>query len=210
MILPYFEKYFVTAIGTDSGKTIVSAILTQALQADYWKPIQCGTPKDTDTIKSLINNGHCMLHHEVHFLKAPMSPHAAAKLEHVEIKLTDFKLPFTESNCLIIEGAGGVLVPLNDHDFVIDLAQQFDSPLILVCNIYLGSINHSLLTINEIKRRGLKVKGIIFNGVENLETENYILQYSGYRCLLKLRPAEVVNPTFVQQQAIKLFENWNE
>ena len=210
MILPYFEKYFVTAIGTDSGKTVVSAILTQALQADYWKPIQCGAPKDSDTIKSLINNGYCMVHPEGHFLQAPMSPHAAAKLEQMEIQLTDFQLPFTESNCLIIEGAGGVMVPLNKTDFVIDLAQYFNSPLVLVCNIYLGSINHSLLTINEIKRRGLMVKGIIFNGKENLETEAYILEYSGYRCLLKLRPVDVVDQTFIQQQAIKLFENWNE
>lgn len=210
MILPYFEKYFVTAIGTDSGKTVVSAILTQALQADYWKPIQCGTPTDSETVTSLINNMHCMIHPETYFLKNPLSPHAAAKLEDIQIKLSDINLPFTESNCLIIEGAGGMLVPLNDKDFVIDIAVKFDAPIILVCNIYLGSINHSLLTINEIKRRGLKVKGIIFNGPENIESENYILQYSGYKCLLKLRPVKKIDSEYIQSQAIKLFENWDD
>ena len=210
MTLPYFEKYFVTAIGTDSGKTVVSAILTQALQADYWKPVQCGTPTDAETVAKLINNMHCVIHPETYLLQHPMSPHAAAKLEGVEIKLSEIKLPYTESNCLIIEGAGGVLVPLNEKDFVIDIAAQFDAPIILVCNIYLGSINHSLLTINEIKRRGLKVKGIVFNGPENTETENYILAYSGFKCLLKLRPVEIVDSEYVQANAIKLFENWDE
>lgn len=210
MILPYFEKYFVTAIGTDSGKTVVSAILTQALQADYWKPIQCGTPTDSDTIRQLINNGHCIIHPEAYLLAAPMSPHAAAKLEHKTIQLSDIKLPFTEANCLVIEGAGGILVPLNEKDFVIDLAALFKAPIVLVCNIYLGSINHSILTINEIKRRGLAVKGIVFNGEENLETENFILQYSGYKCLLKLRLVEKVTQEYIQLQAIKLFEHWDE
>ncbi len=210
MTLSYFEKYFVTAIGTDSGKTVVSAILTQALQADYWKPVQCGTPTDSNTVAKLINNMHCVIHPEAYLLPHPMSPHAAAKLAGVAIKLAEIKLPYTESNCLIIEGAGGAMVPLNDQDFVIDIAAQFDAPIVLVCNIYLGSINHSLLTINEIKRRGLKVKGIVFNGEENIETENYILNYSGYKCLLKLRPATTVDSEYIQANAIKLFENWDE
>ncbi|TAH27752.1 MAG: dethiobiotin synthase [Cytophagales bacterium] len=204
------EKYFVTAIGTDSGKTVVSAILTQALQADYWKPVQCGSPKDADTILELTNSGYSLIHPEAYFLKAPMSPHAAAKLEDIRIDIDKINIPDTQSNRLVIEGAGGVLVPLNEQHFVIDLVAKFDAPLVLVCNLYLGSINHSLLTINEIKRRGLKVKGIIFNGEENLQSESFILDYSGYKCLLRLRPTAKVNQEFIQQQAIQLFQNWDE
>lgn len=206
-----YNKYFVTAIGTDSGKTVVSAILTQALQADYWKPVQCGLPRDTDTVGTLINNGHCMLHPEAYLLSHPMSPHAAAALENTVIDLKKIVLPIIEDNPnLVIEGAGGLLVPLNDTDFVIDIAQNLGAQIILVCNLYLGSINHSILSINELKRRNLVVKGIIFNGEENQASEDYILQYSGYKCLLRLRPTAAVNQDFIQINAIKLFDNWND
>jgi dethiobiotin synthetase len=204
------ERYFVTAIGTDSGKTLVSAILVQAFQADYWKPVQAGYPTDSDTVSKLINNKHCIVHPEAYLLKHPMSPHAAAKLEHIEIEISNIKAPYTESPTLVIEGAGGVLVPLNNSHFVIDLAHHLDATIILVCNLYLGSINHSLLTIQEIKSRGLRVKGIVFNGPENTESENYILQFSGYPCLLRIPPCnEAPNQEFVQKMAIKLFENWS-
>jgi dethiobiotin synthetase len=200
--------YFVTAIHTDSGKTLVSAILTYALQADYWKPVQCGFPRDLDTVKSLVTNKHCLFFEEAYLLKEPMSPHAAAKLENVTIDLNKIEKPDNEDHTLIIEGAGGVMVPLNDKDFVIDLAAKLNAEIILVSNNYLGSINHTLLTVNEIKRRGLTVKGIIFNGPENKETEKFILNYSGYKCLLKIKPEEVINDEVIGKYAVQLFQNW--
>lgn len=203
-------KYFVTGIDTDSGKTVISAILTHALQADYWKPIQCGTEsRDVDTVRKLVNNDHCLFFKETYMFKTPASPHAAAKAEGEEIDLDRILLPDNEGNTLIIEGAGGVLVPLNKKAFVIDIAQKFDAEIILVSDIYLGSINHTLLTINELKRRELKVKGIIFNGPENKETEDYILDYSGYPCLLKVRPEKEITQEVVTHYSIKLFETWN-
>jgi dethiobiotin synthetase len=203
--------YFVTSIHTDSGKTLVSAILTEALQADYWKPVQCGLKdRDTKTVEALINNGHSMLHEEAYLLKEPMSPHAAAKREGKEIKLSEIHLPADHGHHMIIEGAGGILVPLNDRDNVIDIAAKFNAELILVSNNYLGSINHTLLTVNEIQRRGLKVKGIIFNGEENAETESIILKRSGYKCLLKIRPEKTIDQETITKYAIKLFENWDE
>ncbi len=204
-------NYFITAIHTDSGKTLVSAILTHALQADYWKPIQSGDEnRDTDVVRSLVNNTHCLCHDEAYLFKTPVSPHAAAKIEGIEIDLSRILLPESDNPNMIIEGAGGILVPLNDKDFVIDLVQKFDAEVVLVSNIYLGSINHTLLTINELKRRQLKVKGIIFNGPENKETEYIILKYSGYRCLLNIRPEKEINQEIVTRYAIKLFENWDE
>jgi dethiobiotin synthetase len=203
--------YFVTSIHTDSGKTLVSAILAEALQADYWKPVQCGMEdRDLRTVKQLVDNSHCMFFEESYLFKAPLSPHAAAMLEGREVKLADIILPSSDGDDLIIEGAGGVLVPLNDHEFVIDIAEKFKAEVILVSNIYLGSINHTLLTVNEIKRRGLKVKGIIFNGPANPQSEEIILKHSGYRCLLRIGPEEKIDHATIMKYSIKLFENWDD
>jgi dethiobiotin synthetase len=202
-------KYFVTAIHTDSGKTLVSTILTQALQADYWKPVQAGFPRDLETVKSLIYNKHCLFFEETYLLKEAMSPHAAAGKEGIRIDIDKIVAPDNDDNDLIIEGAGGVLVPLNDKDFVIDLIKKLDAEIILVSNIYLGSINHTLLTINEIKRRNIPVKGIIFNGPENKDTEDFILNYSGYKCLLRIRPEEKITEEVITKYSVKLFENWD-
>ncbi|MFN3403042.1 MAG: dethiobiotin synthase [Cytophagaceae bacterium] len=203
------KKYFVTAIHTDSGKTLVSAILTQALQADYWKPVQTGSDyRDADTVKRLLNNNHSIIHDEAYLLKAPKSPHAAAAMEGKLIDIDNITLPITDGNNLVIEGAGGVLVPLNDKHFVIDLAEKFDAEVILVSNIYLGSINHTLLTIQELKRRNAKVKGIIFNGERDKYTEDIILKHSGYKCLLRIDKEESISEVEVTKYAIKLFDNW--
>lgn len=192
--------YFVTAIGTDSGKTVVSAILTEALKADYWKPVQSGMVDiDRETVQRLVSNTKSKFHPERYLLKTPVSPHAAARIDGVEINLEDFELPQTE-NHLVIEGAGGVLVPLNDKgDMVIDLALKFNAEVVLVSNIYLGSINHTLLTINELKRRGVKVKGIVFNGVSNPETEKYILEYSKLPCLMHIEPQKVLDNNVIER-----------
>ena len=202
-------NYFVTAIGTDSGKTLVSSILVEALKADYWKPVQAGFPTDTDTVKGLVSNSISNIHQEAHLLKMPASPHAAAKYEHLGIQMSDFVLPET-SNDLIIEGAGGVLVPLNDENFVIDIAKQFETPVILVANLYLGSINHTLLTIDYLKRHRIPVKGIIFNGDANEESERIIEHHAGYKVLLRLPKLGLVNKTVVQYWADELMLNWYE
>ncbi len=202
--------YFVTAIHTNSGKTLVSAILTKALQADYWKPVQTGSEeRDSEKVEYLINNNHSLIYDESYLLKAPLSPHAASKLESIKIDLDNILLPETNGHDLIIEGAGGLLTPLNDKHFIIDIAEKFNAEIILVSDIYLGSINHTILTINELKRRKLNVRGIIFNGLENIETEEYILAYSGYQCLLKIRPEKIIDDETVSKYAIKLFETWH-
>lgn len=199
-------NYFITAIDTDSGKTLVSAIVTEAIKADYWKPVQSGEPRDTDTVQKLISNLETKFHSEAYFLQIPASPHASAKAENVEIELDKIQLPQTD-NDLVIEGAGGILVPLNDENFVIEIAEKIDCEIILVSNIYLGNINHTLLTINELKRRGVKVKGIIFNGESNPETERIILHHSQYKCLLRIKPESEVTPEIVQKYAQVLIEN---
>jgi dethiobiotin synthetase len=203
-------NYFVTAIGTDSGKTIVSAIITEALQADYWKPIQSGTlSRDSLKVESLLTNDYSLIHPEQYLLQTPVSPHLAAKIEGINIHLSDLQLPVT-SNQLVIEGAGGVLAPINEEgDFIIDLVPLLKAEIILVINNYLGSINHSILTINEIKRRNLKVKGIIFNGESNPASEAFILKYSQYPCLLHIDQHETFTSDELRLYAVKLMYQWN-
>lgn len=202
-------NYFVTAIGTDSGKTLVSAILTEALKADYWKPIQSGQPRDTDAVKELVSNDITRFHPETHLFKIPVSPHAAAKYEHLTIQLDDFVLPET-TNEIVIEGAGGILVPINDNDFVIDVAKELGCPVILVANLYLGSINHTLLTVDYLKRNQIPVKGIIFNGEPNIESETIIEKHSGFKVLLRLPKLSMINKEIIKYWADELLLNWYE
>lgn len=172
-------KYFITGIGTGIGKTLISAIVTEKLQADYWKPIQSGDLDTSDslTIGSLITNTKTVIHTESYRLTQPLSPHLSARLDGIEINLNQINMPETENN-LIIEGAGGLMVPLNEHELIIDLIKKLNVEVILVSQNYLGSINHTLLSLNLLKQYDIPVKGIIFNGDENAETERYILQYS--------------------------------
>jgi dethiobiotin synthetase len=201
-------NYFVTGIDTDSGKTLVSAILCEALSADYWKPVQAGLPLDRDTVKSLISDPAITLHDEQFFLKFPASPHAAAKLEDISIELESFTLPKTDKT-LVIEGAGGCLVPLNNENFVIDLAERFQSQIVLVADLYLGSINHTLLTVSELRRRKLPVKGIVFNGERNPQSEEIILQHADMRCLLRIEKEKEITKDIVRYYADKLMTSWN-
>ena len=169
------KKYFITGISTDVGKTIASAILVEALQADYWKPIQAGELTNTDKhkVEKLVSNTKSKFHPSNFDLQTPMSPHAAAEIDGVQIKLSDIKEPKIK-NHLVIEGAGGLLVPINDKQTVLDIIKP-DYKIIVVSRHYLGSINHTLLTVNLLKERGFDVS-IIFSGNEHKTTEAIILK----------------------------------
>lgn len=174
------SSYFVTGIGTGIGKTLVSAILVRKLKASYWKPIQAGNLErtDSDIVCELASYNYTpKIIREAYLLKNPMSPHAAAQLDNVRIDLNTITLPHSDSP-LIIEGAGGALVPLNDHHLVINLIEKFAIPVIIVSRFYLGSINHTLLTVEAFKSRNLAIAGIIFNGVPNPDSEEAILKFS--------------------------------
>jgi dethiobiotin synthetase len=192
------RKLFVTGIGTDVGKTVVAAILTEALEADYWKPVQAGDLDNSDTmkVKALVSNSNTMFHSESYRLTEPMSPHAAAEIDKVSIDLNALEVPET-NNTLIIEGAGGLMVPLNDDDLIIDLIARLDAEVILVSQNYLGSINHTILSIEVLQKRGLRVMGIIFNGEKNQATESYILNYSKLNCLGRVNQHEGINKEVV-------------
>ena len=191
-------NYFITGIGTNIGKTVVSAILTEALEADYWKPVQAGDLENSDTnkVKNLVSNKKSVFHKEAYCLNQPMSPHAAAKMDGIEINLNEIKLP-TTNNKLIIEGAGGLMVPLNDNTLIIDLIEKIPAEVILISQNYLGSINHTLLSIESLQARNINIKGIIFNGEENTDSEQFILSHTKVNCLGRIKQHAVVNKEVV-------------
>lgn len=194
-------KYIIAGIGTEIGKTFISSILTEALQADYWKPIQSGALDftDTDTVRSLISNNKTVFHPEAYRLNQPMSPHAAAAIDGIKIELSKFELPQT-NNHLIIELAGGIMVPLNDGETNLDLLKKLNIPVILVSKHYLGSINHTLLSVEILKLNNIPLKGIIFNGEQHKSSEDFILNYT------KLLPIGSVNfETTINKNIVKTY-----
>jgi dethiobiotin synthetase len=172
------QQIFVTGISTEVGKTIASAIITEALEADYWKPVQAGDLDHSDSHKvaELISNSKTKIHKCSYELQTPMSPHAAADIDGIQINIRKIVLPETD-NHLVIEGAGGLLVPLNQNDTILDLIKP-NYKVVVVSRHYLGSINHSLLTINLLKQKGYDVS-ILFSGNEHPTTEKIILDKTG-------------------------------
>jgi len=170
------QRYFITGIGTEVGKTMASAIITEALEADYWKPIQAGDLlfTDTDKVQALVLN---------------------TKTQIVTPKSTNPKL--------VVEGAGGLLVPINDTETILDLIQPTDK-IVLVSRHYLGSINHTLLSIELLKNKGFQHIGILFNGEENNTTEDIIKKMSNVTILGRIEELPSVSPEDISKQAKKL------
>lgn len=199
------KKYFITGISTEVGKTIASAIVTEALEADYWKPIQSGDLhySDTDKVKGLISNSKSVFHSNSYALETPMSPHASAEIDGIQINLKEIKEPETK-NHLVIEGAGGLLVPLNDTDTILDLIQS-NHKVIVVSRHYLGSINHTLLTVNLLKEKGFDVS-IIFSGNEHPTTESIIAKMTQVPILGRIDDEPYFDQNVIKEYAEKFKE----
>ena len=195
------NSYFVTGIGTDVGKTLVSSIVVEALKADYWKPVQSGDLEysDTDKVKALVTYPNSSYFENSYALKTPMSPHAAAKIDDVSIDITKIRRPVTSNN-LVIEGAGGLLVPLNSDDTIADLIHP-DDKIIMVSRHYLGSINHTLLSIDYLKRKGFENIGIIFSGHHHPTTEEIILSKTKVRLIGRVEEEKKITPKLISTYA---------
>lgn len=201
------STYFITGISTEVGKTVASAIVTEALEADYWKPVQAGELDHSDThkIKQLVSNDISQYHDNSYALHTPMSPHAAAAIDGIEIQLSKIKRPKTK-NKLVIEGAGGLLVPLNDTDTIIDLIQPTDK-IIIVSRHYLGSINHTLLTVEALKSRNLAIAGIIFSGDEHPTTEAIITKMAQAPVIGRINEEPYIDERVVSEYAALFNDN---
>ncbi len=203
------KRIFVTGISTDVGKTITSAIIVEALEADYWKPVQAGelTYTDSHRVRDLISNGKTKIHKSSYELKAPMSPHAAAQMDGITIDRTKIQEPQT-NNHLVIEGAGGLLVPLNDEDTILDIIMP-NYKVIVVARHYLGSINHTLLTVNWLNQKGYDVS-ILFNGDENPSTENIIAKKTGVTILGRINEEPIFERDTIKKYADMFKETFLE
>lgn len=175
----------VTGTDTGVGKTVVSATLTLALNGQYWKPIQSGTVDGTDRelVVALTGLPQSRFLPERYVLREPLSPHRAAEIDGVAIDLDTLTLPQSDRHCLIVEGAGGVLVPLNRNALMIDLFARWMAPVIVVARTTLGTINHSLLTLEALNRRSIPVLGIVFVGDAMPDTERTIAEFGGTKIL---------------------------
>lgn len=199
------NSFFVTGIGTDVGKTVCCAILCELFGADYWKPVQSGSETDASRIRHLVSS-KITIFEERYALTQPLSPHAAAAIDKVEIGLEDFQVPEFQRT-LIIEGAGGLLVPINKKGFTIaDLIKHLNQEVILISKHYLGSINHTLLTIEALKSREIPIKGIIFNGQELPQTEEIIEKISGVKTLFSIPEFQSIDKQSITNFANKLKE----
>ena len=196
-------RIFVTSIDTNVGKTVCSSILCAGLGYDYWKPVQCGDLDFSDSMKVKSYSPLTKVHAESFQLNAPMSPHEAAKLENMDISINDFKLPKSEE--IIIEGAGGVMVPLNyKGNMIVELASMFEAKVIIVFKNYLGSINHTLLTIDKVKSVGLDILGLFVVGDEVTSSERIIENATQMNIIARIPIVDRVNQKWVKEQGLKV------
>ncbi|WP_276485978.1 dethiobiotin synthase [Paraflavitalea pollutisoli] len=200
------NRIFITGIGTGVGKTFISALLARALEADYWKPIQAGFEEGTDSdyVRQLLRGTPGVVHPEAYKLRMPASPHIAAREEGVHISLQKIceQVPSISRN-LIIEGAGGLLVPVNETEFVADLIKALDAKVILISRNYLGSINHSLLTARLCREMNIPVVGWIFND-QYLHYEEEIVRWSNYPLIASVPLMKAEDGQFIEAQTAAL------
>jgi dethiobiotin synthetase len=195
---------FITGIGTDVGKTIASAVITKALEADYWKPVQCGDLDNSDSIKIARLTGLKTLQ-EAFKLLAPMSPHAAADLEGAELNIGKISLPKSDKT-IVAEGAGGVMVPLNLRETYLDMMVSLKLPVILVTRHYLGSINHTMLSWKVLKEAGLNVVALVVSGTEHKSTESYFATQMDVP-FIRINELKEVNSESIALEAERLKSN---
>lgn len=204
------KKYFVSGIGTDVGKTVASAILCKALDAAYWKPVQSGTilGSDKDTIRNLCGDDQ-VIFEERYALKEPLSPHTAARIEGLNIDVDKLEAPEYSGN-LIVEGAGGLMVPITREVLYNEWIKNQNLPVILVSRHYLGSLNHTLLSLALLKSLEIEITGVLFIGKDNDQNEALICERYEVRNLGNIPETSVVNATFVQIYADELVNNWRK
>lgn len=184
------HSYFITGTDTDVGKTVAASWLQLHLNGMYWKPVQSGIPKDIDTLKSLTRLPNHNFLPSRYELTQPLSPHEAARRDNISISLDDFILPET-SKPLVVEGAGGLMVPLNEDSLIIDLIEHFNLPVILVCRSTLGTINHTLLSIEALHARDIKIKGLILSGEPTSHNRQALEEYGKLPIIAEL---PILNP----------------
>lgn len=187
------RKIFITGTDTGVGKTLVAAILMAGMDNTcYWKPIQSGPPSDTRTVREMTGLAADRFLPETYRLKHPLSPHAAARRQGIRIRLDDFRIPALADG-LVVEGAGGIMVPINANHLMLDLVKRLALPVILVARSTLGTINHTLLSLDVLNRHGIAVTGVVMNGPRNPSNKDAIETYGQTRVILEIEPLRPIN-----------------
>ncbi|MDJ0513908.1 MAG: dethiobiotin synthase [Methyloceanibacter sp.] len=186
--------FFVTGTDTEVGKTVVSAWLLTQLDAAYWKPIQAGTVPTTDsaTVQQLAELPVSRVLPEAYLLPEPMAPHESARRANIALDMEKIKLP-PHDGLVIVEGAGGLMVPIAGGAYMIDLADQLDLPIILVARSTLGTINHTLLSLEAIRRRGLPLAGVVISGPETPHNRAAIERFGKVEVIAEIPQLETVD-----------------
>lgn len=200
------KKIAIVGIGTEVGKTLVSAIACIAFNATYWKPIQTGYlhgEGDIDS-KTIHQWTKTPIYPEAYLLQEPLSPHIAAQIDQIEIDISTIQLPKDIKGNLVIETAGGLMVPINDHLVYLDIIQQWNIPVILTMSQYLGNINHTILSIEMLKSKNISILGIVSNGKSLPDTNRWIEQYSKIPIILEIPPLEIISTDIIQDLASQL------
>jgi dethiobiotin synthetase len=189
------KAFFVAGTDTDVGKTFIATILTLGLQATYWKPIQSGLTPSTDTeyVRKYTELDQSHFLPERYKLTEPLSPHASAAIDGVDIELDDFVLPLHNKEYLIVEGAGGLMVPVNDRYFIIDLIKRLQLPVLLVARSALGTINHTLLSLEVLRRFDIPILGVVMNGNKNEGNRNAIADYGRVHVIAQIEKMPVIS-----------------
>lgn len=200
---------FVSGTDTGIGKTVVSAMLTAGLDASYWKPIQSGLEEETDTefVKRVTEVPKEQIIPERYRLTEPLSPHASAEIDCVSISLDDFELPEFNTDHLVIEGAGGLLVPINGEDMIIDLIQTMDVPVLLVARSELGTLNHTFLSLEALRSCDIPILGVIMNGPKNESNHKAIEKYGEIKVLAELDRIKNLNNNTLISTFKKIFNH---
>lgn len=191
------SEIFVTGTDTGIGKTIVAAMLAQGLNASYWKPIQAGLEEETDTefVQRTTDLSEFQIKPERYRLNTPMSPHASADIDGVSISMSDFELPDYETDHLVVEGAGGLLVPFNDEDMIIDLISFLELPVVIVACSTLGTLNHTFLSLEALRSRSIPILGVVLNGPRHESNYKTIEEYGNINILAEIEELTELNPS---------------
>jgi len=173
-------KFIICGTDTDIGKTLISSFFVKGLNSFYWKPIQSGIESQTDsqTVEKLALVSKEKIIKEAYVFTKPLSPHWAAEIDQKAINLDKLRLPKVQGS-LIVETAGGLMVPLTRNFLQIDQIKQWDLPVILVCKSSLGTLNHTLLSIEALKRRKIEILGLVINGEKHLDNPKTLVEFSG-------------------------------
>lgn len=201
------SSFFVTGTDTGIGKTVVSAMLTKALKGTYWKPIQAGLDEETDTefVRRTTGLPERHIKPERYRLQTPMSPHGAAEIDGVTIEMEDFELPECSTDNLIVEGAGGLLVPFNEQDMIIDLIEYLRLPVLLVARSTLGTLNHTFLSLEALRSRDIPILGVVLNGPRHESNRKAIEHYGDIEIVAEIEPMEEMDSHSLQETFEKEF-----